>query len=73
MRRPTVQVPADARLREVVQALGADGDEVYVTDLAGEKATVVVRKCVSAARTRPTRRERAADLTLAERLAGDVP
>ena len=43
----TVQVPADAKLREVVQALGADGDEVYVTDLVGENATVVVRKRVS--------------------------
>ena len=43
----TVQVPADARLREVVQPLGADGDEVYVTDLVGENATVVVRKRVS--------------------------
>ena len=43
----TVEVPADAKLRQVVQALGADGDEVYVTDLVGEKATIVVRKRVS--------------------------
>ncbi len=43
----TVQVPADSRLRQVLQALEADGDEVYVTGLAGENATVVVRKRVS--------------------------
>ena len=32
---------------QVVKALGSDGDEVYVTDLAGDKATIVVRKRVS--------------------------
>ena len=54
---------------QVVQALGADGDEVYVTDLVGENATVVVRKRVSG--------EHAVDrassdlrLWIADRLAG---
>ena len=54
-----------------MQALGADGDEVYVTDLAGENATVVVRKRISG--------EHAADrassdlrLWIADRLGGDA-
>jgi small conductance mechanosensitive channel len=37
---------ASANLRAVVQALGADGDEVYVTALKGEKAVVKVRRRV---------------------------
>ena len=41
-----------------MQALGAEGDEVYVTDLVGENATVVVRKRVSG--------EDAADLASSE-------
>ena len=67
----TVTVPADAKLRQVVQALGADGDEVYVTDLEGENATVVVRKRISG--EHPADRA-ASDLRLwiAERLAGDA-
>jgi small-conductance mechanosensitive channel len=36
-----------ANLRATVAALAADGDEVYVTGLAGDKATVVVRRRVS--------------------------
>ena len=43
----SVQVPLDAKLREVVQALESEGDEVYVTDLSGDMATIVVRKWVS--------------------------
>ena len=43
----SVQVPIGAKLREVVQALESDGEEVYVTDLAGDKATIVVRTWVS--------------------------
>ena len=43
----TVQVPADAKLRQVVQTLGAEGDEVYVTDLVGQNATIVVRKRIA--------------------------
>jgi small-conductance mechanosensitive channel len=42
-----VQVPLDAKLRQVVKSLQADGEEVYVTDLSGDKATIVVRKRVS--------------------------
>ena len=40
-----VQVPATADLRAVLSSLRADGEEVYVTDLA-DKATIVVRKRV---------------------------
>ena len=66
----SVQVPADAKLREVVKVLGSDGDEVHVTDLAGDKATIVVRKRVSGEGAV----ERAASdlrLKIAERLAGE--
>jgi small-conductance mechanosensitive channel len=63
-----VQVPA-AGLRRTVQALAGEGDEVYVTELSGENATVVVRRWVSG--------EGAADraasdlrIALAERLEG---
>jgi small conductance mechanosensitive channel len=41
-----VQVPASADLREVVDSLQADGEEVYVSDLAADKASIVVRKWV---------------------------
>jgi small conductance mechanosensitive channel len=41
----TVEVPS-ANLRSTVKALERDGDEVYVTGLAGDKATVVVRRRV---------------------------
>jgi small conductance mechanosensitive channel len=41
----TIQVPATADLRAVVNSLERDGEEVYVTDLA-DKATIVVRKRV---------------------------
>ena len=40
-----IQIPASADLRAVVNSLGQDGEEVYVTDL-GDKATIVVRKRV---------------------------
>jgi small conductance mechanosensitive channel len=40
----TVQVPAGADLRKVVEALKADGEEVYVSDLASDTASIVVRK-----------------------------
>ena len=42
-----MQVPIDATLPQVVEALKPAGEEVYVTDLSGDKATVVVRKWVS--------------------------
>jgi small conductance mechanosensitive channel len=41
----TIQVPATEDLRHVMNALRADGAEVYVTDLA-DKATIVVRKWI---------------------------
>ncbi|HUZ82537.1 MAG TPA: mechanosensitive ion channel family protein [Gaiellaceae bacterium] len=43
----TIQVPIDAKLRQVVKALESEGEEVYVTDLSGDKATIVVRTWVS--------------------------
>jgi small-conductance mechanosensitive channel len=42
----TVQVPASADLRQVVESLQADGEEAYVSDLAGDKASIVVRTWV---------------------------
>jgi small conductance mechanosensitive channel len=41
----TVQVPASADLRKVMESLKGDGEEVYLTELA-DKATFVVRKWV---------------------------
>jgi small-conductance mechanosensitive channel len=62
----TVQVPL-ADLRQTVRALSGEG-EVYVTELAGDKATIVVRKWVPGEGVA----ERAASdlrILLAERLA----
>jgi small-conductance mechanosensitive channel len=42
----SVDVPV-ANLRRTVEALGADGDDVYVTGLTADKATVLVRRWVS--------------------------
>jgi small-conductance mechanosensitive channel len=42
----TVQVPS-ANLRATVKALESDGDEVYVTGLSGDTATVLVRRRVA--------------------------
>jgi small-conductance mechanosensitive channel len=66
----TVQVPA-ANLRRTVDSLAGVGDTVYVTDVAGDKATVVVRKRVSGEREA----ERVASdlrIELAERVAGTM-
>ena len=67
----TLQVPL-ADLRTTVAALGAEGDEVYVTDLAADTATVLVRRWVEG--------EGAADraasdlrIALAERLEAAAP
>jgi small conductance mechanosensitive channel len=43
----TVEVPS-ANLRNTVDALAVEGDEVYVTDLSGDNATVLVRRRVPA-------------------------
>ena len=45
----SVQIPATADLRRVVEALRAAGDEVYVTDLS-DKATLTVRRWVEGER-----------------------
>ena len=64
----TVQVPS-ANLRSTVEALGRDGDEVYVTELSGETATVLVRRWVAGEGVAD---HAASDLriALAERLGG---
>jgi small conductance mechanosensitive channel len=42
----TVQVPASADLRQVLESLKGDGEEVYVSDLTDDKASIVVRRWV---------------------------
>src|SRR4051795_5795407 len=42
----SIQVPAGAGLRGVVTELEGEGDEVIVSDLSGDKATVTVRKWI---------------------------
>jgi hypothetical protein len=62
-------VPASADLRQVLESLQGEGEEVYLTDLAGDKASIVVRKWVPGEGVA----ERAASdlrLSLAERLKG---
>ncbi|MGH3004017.1 MAG: mechanosensitive ion channel family protein [Gaiellaceae bacterium] len=43
----TVQVPAGSELRASVTSLAAEGEEVYVSALDGDKATITVRKWIS--------------------------
>jgi small-conductance mechanosensitive channel len=66
----SVQV-ASANLRETVASLQDLGEQVYVTDVSGDKATVVVRKRVSG---EGAAERSASDLriTLAERLSGTL-
>jgi small conductance mechanosensitive channel len=63
----TVQVPVSADLRQVLESLQGEGEEVYVSDLAGDKASIVVRKWVPG---EAVAEQAASDLriTLAERL-----
>jgi len=64
----TIEVPADARLRRLVDSLRPEGDEVYVSALTGDEATIVVRKSVP----REEAAEQAASdlrLAIAERVA----
>lgn len=42
----TVEVPASADLRQVIESLKAEGEEVYLSDLTGSTASIVVRKWV---------------------------
>jgi small-conductance mechanosensitive channel len=66
----SVQVPL-ANLEETVESFRGEGDEVYVTDLTGENATILVRKWVPDERAA----ERAASdlrIALAKRLARGV-
>ena len=42
-----IQLPAGPELRETVERVRAQADEVYVSDLSGDKATIVVRRWVS--------------------------
>ena len=70
-----MQVPVDAEpARGDAGARAADGDEVYVTELTGDKATIVVRRLVAVHGTRRTRGERAAarDRRAARDGRGDV-
>jgi len=62
----SVQLPF-ANLRRAVETLGGNGDEVYVTDLSGDKATVLVRRWVSGENV-AERGESDLRLELAERL-----
>ena len=41
-----VQVPAGTALRATVDSLRGEGDDVFVTELSGDQATVVVRKWI---------------------------
>jgi small-conductance mechanosensitive channel len=65
----TLQLPAGPGLRKMLESLGRDGDEVLVTDLQPDTATVSVRRWVP----RAQQTERVASelrLELAERLDG---
>src|SRR3954464_248326 len=42
----TVEVPAGPGLRELVESLKVEGEDVFVSDLTGEKATILVRKWI---------------------------
>lgn len=64
----TVQVPAGAGLRGVVDRLRGEGDEVFVSDLSGDKATVVVRKWIPD-ETGAEQAESELRIAVAERLA----
>jgi small-conductance mechanosensitive channel len=63
----SIDVPI-ADLRQTVSALGGEGEDVFVTALAGDKATVVVRTWVAGGKT-VERAESELRIALAERLA----
>jgi small conductance mechanosensitive channel len=64
----TIQVPAGPGLRSVLESLQGEGEDAYVTDLAGDKATVVVRRWVPRDASVEAS-ESELRVTLAERLA----
>jgi small conductance mechanosensitive channel len=68
----TIQVPAGPGLRRVLDALRVEGEELVVSDLEGDKATVVVRKWIPRERVAE---EAASELriALAERLSACAP
>src|SRR4051794_37884190 len=63
----TIEVAAGPDLRDVVASLHAEGEEVFVSDLTGDKATILVRKWIPGEGS-PGRAERALRLAVAERL-----
>jgi small-conductance mechanosensitive channel len=66
----SAQVPAGPGLRKLVESLRAEGEDVYVSDLTGDKATILVRTWVS---SEAAAEAAASDLRLAiaERLASE--
>jgi small conductance mechanosensitive channel len=60
---------ASAKLRSTVEALKAEGDEVFVTGLSADTATVVVRRRVAGEAAAAERAESDLRLELADRLA----
>jgi small conductance mechanosensitive channel len=65
----TAQVPAGPGLRQLLDSLRAEGEEVYVSDLTGEQATILVRRWVSGERAAESI-ESELRLAIAERLGG---
>ena len=63
----TIEVPAGPDLRGVVESLQGEGDEVFVSDLTGDKATILVRRWIPA-RGRPSAPRATCASSLAERL-----
>ena len=63
-----VEVPAGSGLRGVVESLRGEGDDVFVSDLKGDKATVVVRKWIPGEGT-AEHAESDLRIAIAERLA----
>jgi small conductance mechanosensitive channel len=64
----TIDVPAGADLRDVVESLKAEGEELFVSDVTGDKATILVRTWIPGEGS-AERAESDLRLALAERLA----
>ena len=63
----TIEVAAGPDLRDVVESLKAEGEEVFVSDLTGDKATILVRKWIPGEGS-AERAESELRIALAERL-----